>query len=127
MQLLRKQIDKEEKWLVQDKDELEALEAAAKSSGILQERHSRNHHPLLTTLDHGDIGAAEVAMQRNFSASISMLGLEVLPQTQPLIQQLRGHLESMGRNITRISPAAQALGEAKATLDMFVASKTDME
>ena len=120
MHLLREQIKKEERLLDQDQKDLNTLDAAYRSSAALQKRQSKNLHPMAKMVDIDDEDARELGRNEESTATQSVLELELTSKEQPLIQQLRNHLDSMDKNVDITSNFSCGLMDAKAALEIFV-------
>lgn len=121
MNLLKEQIKREERALVQDKRDLELLEDAFKSSKTLQKRQAKTLHPLACLKE--DAAQRRPEMSSNVSRPAeSVFQVEADDELKSLLHQLYSHLQSMQNNTASLRPISVMLHKAQSTLDLFSAA-----
>ena len=124
MNLLKEQIKREEKALGRDKQDLEQLEGAFRSSETMQKRQTKTLHPLARLKE--DIGDRRQEMASSTSRSAqSVFYVEADDELQTLFQQLHSHLQSMQSNTANLRPLSETLHRAQSALDFFAAGGID--
>lgn len=126
--------------LAMDKQELEQLKQAMRSSEALRRKQDKNLHPLArrtqedSQMDENNSHSNtelrgneydEATTERLDSATFA--ALEEDERVNPLLQQLRSHLESMRNNTAEMKSVGQAVGHAQIALDDFTCRALDRD
>ena len=116
IRVLKDQIRREENALSEDKKELQSLQQAFSASRDIQRRQAKNLHSLsrFKTASNMDASAATTVMVKPPAA---IQELEHDSEVQPVLRQLRDHLNSIHNNTAAMRPVSEALDAAQATYE----------
>ncbi len=126
--LLKAEIDREQKLLIEDKTELEGLEKALRDAEAVRKRHSKGHHPLAKA-------TTNTTARQPYGGSITKLvtkaetptfrDLENDSNLEGLLKQVRSHLDSMQSNTASLQDISTAMTSSRAALDCFVCAGSE--
>ena len=119
--LLKAEIRKERRQLQQDQLELEVLEKGQRDTKAMRKQHDKGLHPLACSAQAVGASHDRRARQSHIvpDSTSTTADLDKDPTIQPLLKQLRSHLESMHNNTICVSDTKDAITRSAAALDIF--------
>ncbi|KAI9697241.1 MAG: hypothetical protein M1836_004805 [Candelina mexicana] len=120
IELLKAEIDKEERALNGDRKQLDELEQNAAFAEKERTRQTKKAHALLRLQDSPAANADETnvtGIPIKTPGSTLTLESELDPNLSPLAEQLQNHLESMQSNTAQVSNVVTALVRTRAAVD----------
>jgi len=115
--------------LSEDRKELDSLERGLKDAEAMRSLQDKRLHPLAGKVTEGSITIPirKAEQQPHSHSHITLDEIEDDPQFQPLLKQLRSHLDSMHNNTARLQRLPGAIEVCQAALSMFIWRKMDKE
>ena len=127
--MLKAGIKKERAQLKQDRVELEVLEKGQRDTKAMRKQQDKGLHPLACAMQAAGASHDRRARQGPVVpiSNSTTADLDDDPSIQPLLKQLRSHMESMNNNTICVSETKDAIKRSAAALDIFTWQYTGKE
>ncbi|KAI9826187.1 MAG: hypothetical protein M1819_007443 [Sarea resinae] len=127
--LLRAEIEREERALADEKEQLDELETNAAASETRHRKQAKKLHPLLQTPLHakGHEDNAKLVRLIKPDPLEPRLVDDQDPDLEPIVQQLRNHLDSIQSNTTQINDLGKALLRTRVAVDNALYERLESE